>query len=105
MRQYALKLASAKGARRRSSSGTATAAIALVPFSRVTDLLAGSSFASLQPSYPLKCVDGYGVSFEFDYRDGLRYTVVVPDETQWPPEVVQLAGAFQQLVRDTSWKS
>jgi hypothetical protein len=85
-------------------AGTARNADAGVPFSRVTDLLNASAFAYLQPEYPTRVVDVYGVSFEFDYRDGLRYTVDAPDRTQWPPPVAQLTGAFQQLVRDTDWK-
>jgi hypothetical protein len=76
-----------------------------LPFSRVTNLLAASAFASLQPEYPRKWIDGYGVSFEFDYRGGLKYAVLAPDETQWPPPLAELAGAFAQLIRDTDWSA
>jgi hypothetical protein len=81
----------------------AVTAYARVPFSRVRQLLAASGFAALDPEYPVRTVDVYGVSFEFDYRDGYSYSVLAPDETQWPPEVASLEGAFNQLVRDTDW--
>lgn len=78
-------------------------ATAHVPFSKVMDLLKASAFAGLDPQYPFRVEDVYGVSFEFEYRGGYSFTVQAPDRTQWPPEVAQLAGAFQQLVRDTEW--
>jgi hypothetical protein len=81
----------------------AVTAYARVPFSKVRQLLSASGFALLDPEYPVRAVDVYGVSFEFDYRDGYSYSVVAPDETQWPPEVASLEGAFNQLVRDTDW--
>jgi hypothetical protein len=74
-----------------------------VPFERVAALLLASNFGALDPEYPLRVVDVYGVSFEFDYRDGSSFSVLAPDRTQWPPQVAQLVGAFQQLIRDTDW--
>ena len=76
---------------------------ARVPFDKVTQLLAASRFAELDPEYPFRTEDVYGASFEFDYSDGSSFTVQAPDRTQWPPEVAQLVGSFQQLVRDTDW--
>ena len=78
---------------------------AAVPFPRVAALLANSNFATLQPQYPVEAVDTYGVSFEFDYRGGLQYTVSAPDSTAWSPQVAALAGAFGQLVRDSTWRA
>lgn len=85
------------------ADGRSVNARATVPFEKVRELLSASGFASLYPQYPLRTIDVYGVSFEFDYRDGYSYTVSAPDETQWPPEVAGLAGSFTQLVRDTHW--
>lgn len=76
---------------------------AAAPFSRITQMLAASGFATFEPEYPFRVEDVYGASFEFDYRDGYSYTVQAPDRTQWPPDVAQLVGSFQQLVRDTEW--
>lgn len=88
-----------------SSDGTARirGARFTSPFSRVRQMLAASAFAGFDPEYPFRVEDVYGVSFEFDYRDGYSFTVQAPDRTQWPPDVAQLVGAFQQLVRDTEW--
>lgn len=76
---------------------------ARVPFGKVASLLLASNFGTLDPEYPLRVVDVYGVSFEFDYRDGSSFSVLAPDRTQWPPQVAQLVGSFQQLIRDTDW--
>lgn len=76
---------------------------ARVPFQKVSALLLASNFGTLDPEYPLRVVDVYGVSFEFDYRDGSTYSVLAPDRTQWPPQVAELVGSFQQLIRDTDW--
>lgn len=77
---------------------------ARIPFGKVIDLLRASAFANLDPEYPVHAVDVPGASFEFRYRDGYSFAVLAPDETQWPPEVAQLVGAFSQLIRDTSWQ-
>lgn len=76
---------------------------ARVAFDRVTELLSASRFSQLKPRYPFRVIDGYGVSFEFHYRDGYTYTVDAPDQTRWPLEVAGLVGGFDQLIRDSNW--
>jgi len=76
---------------------------ATVPFAKVRALLAASQFAYLDPNYPLRAVDTWGVSFHWHYRDGFSYDVTAPDSTVWPTSLGALVGATMQLVRDSDW--
>jgi hypothetical protein len=84
-----------------SVGGNATARVS---FGRVRQILDAAGYRTLLPEYPLRWIDVYGVRFRFRYRTGATLTVDAPDRTQWSPQVAELTGAFQQLVRDTDWR-
>ncbi|MGZ3529022.1 MAG: DUF6438 domain-containing protein [Vulcanimicrobiaceae bacterium] len=79
------------------------AGTARVTFDHVTAALREAGVETLLPRYDIHTVDTYGIAIHLRFADGFTYDISAPDNTSWPPRVAQLAGAFNQLVRDTPW--